>query len=351
MNYTITNRGELDTMSYEELSETMDLMLEEGKGILAADESNGTIGKRFTSIGIDNTEQNRRDYRLLLATTPNLEQHINGVILFEETFEQKDDHGTPISEFFIKKGIVPGIKVDKGLTDLAHTENEKVTQGLDGLTERLLHFKQLGARFAKWRNVYSITDFTPSLTAIKTGAENLARYAAACQTAGIVPIVEPEVLMDGHHPIEHCAEVSEMVLHEVFHALFIHQVELEHMILKPSMVTCGKDVSPFSEPEAIADYTISVFRNNVPAAVPTINFLSGGQTQQQATANLNAINTIGHQPWLLSFSFGRALQEDCLKTWGGKKSNVENAQKALLKRAQLNSRACLGQYQNDMESL
>lgn len=336
-------------MFYEELSSTMEQMLQEGKGILAADESNGTIGKRFASINTENTEQNRRDYRLLLATTPDLEQYINGVILFEETFTQKDDHGTPIPEIFALKGIVPGIKVDKGLVDLAHTENEQVTQGLDGLAERLAHFKQLGAKFAKWRNVYTISEFTPSLTAIKSGAENLARYAAACQAAGIVPIVEPEILMDGEHSIEQCAEVCEMVLHEVFHALFIHQVELEHIILKPSMMTSGKAVKPFSEPDEVADYTISVFRNNVPAAVPTINFLSGGQTPQQATANLNAINTIGDQPWLLSYSFGRALQEDCLTAWAGQAANVDNAQKALLKRARLNSLACIGEYQSDME--
>lgn len=336
-------------MSYEELSATMEQMLQEGKGILAADESNGTIGKRFASINIENNEENRRDYRLLLATTPDLEKYINGVIMFEETFEQTDEHGTPIAKLFADKGIVPGIKVDKGLAELANTEGEKVTQGLDGLTERLQHFKKLGARFAKWRNVYSISDFTPSLTAVKTGAENLARYAAACQAAGIVPIVEPEVLMDGRHSIEHCAEVCEIVLHEVFHALFIHQVELEHIILKPSMVTCGKENTPFSEPDEVADYTISVFRNNVPAAVPTINFLSGGQTPQQATANLNAINSIGHQPWLLSFSYGRALQEDCLAAWGGKKENIASAQEALLKRARLNSAACIGEYKNDME--
>lgn len=336
-------------MSYEELSDTMEKMLHEGKGILAADESNGTIGKRFATINTENTEQNRRDYRLLLATTPDLEQYINGVILFEETFHQKDNQGTPIAELFARKGIVPGIKVDKGLVDLANTENEQVTQGLDGLTERLLEYKNLGAKFAKWRNVYSISDYTPSLTAIKTGAENLARYAAACQSVGIVPIVEPEVLMDGNHSIEHCAEVCEMVLHELFHTLFIHQVELEHIILKPSMVTCGKEVKPFSDPEEVADYSISVFRNNVPAAVPTINFLSGGQTPQQATANLNAMNTIGHQPWLLTFSFGRALQEDCLKVWGGKEANIASAQEALLKRARLNSMACMGEYQSDME--
>lgn len=336
-------------MSYEELSATMEQMLQEGKGILAADESNSTIGKRFASINIENSEENRRDYRLLLATTPKLEDHINGVILFEETFTQTDEHGTPIVKLFADKGIIPGIKVDKGLVDLANTENEKVTQGLDGLAERLAHFKKLGAKFAKWRNVYSISEFTPSLTAVKTGAENLARYAAACQEAGIVPIVEPEVLMDGDHSIEHCAEVCEIVLHELFHALFIHQVELEHIILKPSMVTCGKDNAHFSEPDEIADYTVSVFRNNVPASVPTINFLSGGQTPQQATANLNAINSLGHQPWLLSFSYGRALQEDCLAAWGGKKENIQNAQEALLKRARLNGAACIGEYQGDME--
>lgn len=336
-------------MHYEELSATMQHILQDGKGILAADESNSTIGKRFESINVENNEQNRRDYRLLLATTPDLEQYINGVILFEETLNQKDEHGTPIAELFAKKGIIPGIKVDKGLIDLANTENEKVTQGLDGLTERLLEYKKLGAKFAKWRNVYSISEYTPSLTAIKTGAENLARYAAICQSVGIVPIVEPEVLMDGNHSIEQSAEIAEMVLHELFNALFIHQIELEHIILKPSMVTCGKEVKPFSNAEEVADYTISVFRNNVPAAVPTINFLSGGQTPQQATANLNAINNAGHQPWLLSFSFGRALQEDCLKVWGGKKEHVAKAQEALLKRARLNSLACMGDYQANME--
>lgn len=336
-------------MSYEELSATMEEMLQEGKGILAADESNGTIGKRFASINIENNEGNRRDYRLLLATTPKLEQYINGVILFEETFNQTDEQGTPIAKLFSDKGIIPGIKVDKGLVTLANTEKEQVTQGLDGLPDRLIHFKKLGARFAKWRNVYLISDFTPSLTAVKTGAENLARYAAACQEAGIVPIVEPEIIMDGNHSIEHCAEVCEIVLHEVFHALFIHQVELEHIILKPSMVTSGKEHSPFSSPDEVADYTISVFRNNVPASVPTINFLSGGQSPELATANLNAINSIGDQPWLLTFSYGRALQEDCLAAWAGEKANVSKAQEALLKRARLNSLASIGEYESTME--
>jgi fructose-bisphosphate aldolase class I len=330
-------------MYYDELSATMEQLLQEGKGFLAADESNGTIGKRFETIGVENTEDNRRNYRLLLATTPGLEQYINGVILFEETYTQKDDNGTAIVDLFAQKGIVPGIKVDKGLVELAHSEGEKVTEGLDGLHQRLTHFKNLGAKFAKWRNVYSISDFTPSLTAIKAGAENLARYAAICQSLGIVPIVEPEILMDGDHSIDQCAEVSELVLHELFHALFIHQVELEHIILKPSMVTCGKEVKPFSNPEEIAEYTVQVFRNNVPAAVPSINFLSGGQTPEQATVNLNAINHVGYQPWLLSFSYGRALQEECLQAWGGKADQVTEAQNALLHRAKINSLACIGE--------
>lgn len=331
-------------MYYDELSATMDHLLQDGKGILAADESNGTIGKRFADIGLENTYEHRQDYRLLLATTPELDTYINGVILFEETFQNKDANGKSIVDLFTEQGILPGIKVDKGLVDLANTEDEKVTQGLDGLAERLIEFKNQGAKFAKWRNVFSISDFTPSLTAMKAGAENLARYAASCQAIGIVPIVEPEILMDGDHSIEQCAEASEMVLHELFRSLFIHQVELEHIILKPSMITSGKSVQPFSSPEDIADYTVSVFLNTVPAAVPSINFLSGGQTPEQATANLNAINSTGYQPWTLSFSYGRALQQDCLKAWAGKSANIEKAQAALLNRARLNSLACFGEY-------
>lgn len=336
-------------MYFDELSATIEHLLQDGKGILAADESSGTIGKRFDSIGVENNEANRRDYRLLLATAPHLEDYINGVILFEETFQNKDDSGKTVAQLFTQKGILPGIKVDKGLVELAHTENEKVTQGLDGLTERLVHFKEQGARFAKWRNVYSISDYTPSLTAIKAGAEMLARYAACCQSVGIVPIVEPEVLMDGEHSIERCAEAMEMVFHELFKSLFIHQIELEHMVLKPSMVTSGKNHQPFSSAEDIAEYTLSILRNHVPAAVPTINFLSGGQTPKQATANLCAINSFGYQPWELSFSYGRALQEECLQAWAGKKENVEHAQTVLLNRARLNSLACLGEYTPDME--
>jgi len=335
--------------NHDELISTMEALLVEEKGILAADESAGTIGKRFASIGLENTEQNRRDYRLLLATTPNLGEYINGVILFEETFQHKDDNGKPIAELFSEQGIIPGIKVDKGLVPLAHTEGEKVTRGLDDLEERLQTYKNLGARFAKWRNVYSISELTPSLSAIKAGAEVLARYAASCQMLGIVPIVEPEVLMDGAHSIDQAAEACELVLHELFRALFIHQVDLESMILKPSMVTSGKEFAPFSTPEEVAYYTLSVFRNQVPAAVPSINFLSGGQTPQQATENLNAINSVGFQPWKLSFSYGRALQEDCLKIWQGKQDKVGSAQDALLHRARLNSLASLGEYARELE--
>lgn len=336
-------------MSYEQLDTTMEHLLQEGKGFLAADESTGTIGKRFAAINVENTEDNRQAYRALLAQTEGLEEYIHGVILFAETFDHKTDDGRLISEVFAEKNILPGIKVDQGLVDLANTDNEKIAQGLDGLDARLKTFKDKGAKFAKWRNVYSISDGTPSLTAIKANAEVLARYAAACQQQGIVPIVEPEVLMDGTHSIEHCAEVCEMVLHELFHALFIHQVALEYMILKPSMVTSGKDAKPFSSADDIALYTINVFRNNVPAAVPSINFLSGGQSSEQATQHLNAINSLGAQPWLLSFSYGRALQEDCLKVWQGKAANTAAAQAALLKRARLNSDACFGDYDSGNE--
>jgi fructose-bisphosphate aldolase, class I len=336
-------------MSYEELSSTIEILSQEGKGILAADESLSTIGKRFEAIKVENNEKNRRDYRLLLATTPDLESYINGVILFEETFSNKNAEGQTIPEILAAKGILPGIKVDKGLIPLVNTENEKITQGLDGLPEKLKYFKSKGAKFAKWRNVYVIGEDTPSFGGLRIGADLLAQYAAMCQAEGIVPIVEPEVLMDGDHSIEMCADVCAMVLHEVFSALYIHQVELDFMVLKPSMVTCGKQNKPFSSPEDIAEFTIDVFRHHVPAAVPTINFLSGGQTPQQATMNLQAMNSFDAQPWNLSFSFGRALQDDCLKIWAGKAENVRIAQDALLKRAKLNSLACLGEYSPDLE--
>lgn len=330
--------------NHDDLINTIDHLTQPGKGILAADESTGTIGKRFDSIQIENNEDNRRDYRLLLATTKGLGEYISGVILFEETFSHQNEAGVSIPKLFEEAGIVPGIKVDKGLIPLANTEGEQTTQGLDGLQERLEHFKAQGAKFAKWRNVFSITDYTPSLVAVKANAETLARYAATCQAVGIVPIVEPELLMDGEHTIEHAAEANEVILHEVFNALFLHQVALEAIVLKPSMITSGKSHTPFSTPNEVAEYTLSVFRNQVPAAVPTINFLSGGQTPEQATENLNAMNQIANQPWMLSFSYGRALQEACLKAWGGQASNVEAAQQALLHAAQANSQAVCGEY-------
>lgn len=336
-------------MYTEELAATLDAIVTPGKGILAADESTNTIAKRLNSIDVENTENNRQKYRELLFTTPGLNDYINGVILFEETLGQSTKDGVPFPKLLMDQGIVPGIKVDKGLVELAGTDGEKVTEGLDGLKARLEGYKAQGAKFAKWRNVISISDMKPSLTAVKAGAENLARYASICQSVGIVPMVEPEILIDGPHSIDHCAEVSEIVLHELFHALFVHQVVLESIILKPSMVISGSECSEQSNSEQVAEYTLSIFRNNVPASVPSINFLSGGQTPEQATENLHAINDYDVQPWNLSFSYGRALQEPCLKTWAGKDENIEAAQAALLKRARLNSAASVAEYNADME--
>ena len=336
-------------MFTEELAATIEALVTPGKGILAADESTNTIGKRLKTINVENTEENRKKYRDLLFTTPGLNNYINGVILFEETLGQTSKDGTPFAKLLMNQGIVPGIKVDKGLVELAGTDGEKVTEGLDGLKQRLKGYKAQGARFAKWRNVISISDTQPTLTTIKAGAENLARYAAICQSVGIVPIVEPEILINGPHDIDQCSEISEIVLHELFHTLFIHQVILEGVILKPSMVISGSECPEQSTAEEIAEYTLSIFRNNVPASVPSINFLSGGQTPEQATINLNAINDFDVQPWNLSFSYGRALQEHCLKAWAGKDENIEAAQAALLKRARLNAAASVAEYQPEME--
>jgi fructose-bisphosphate aldolase, class I len=313
------------------------------KGILAADESTGTIKKRFDSINVESTEENRRAYRELLFATPELEKYISGVILFEETLGQKTADGTPFPEFLAKKGIVPGIKVDKGLIPSESSPEEKVTQGLDGLPERLAEYKKMGARFAKWRVVFDISDTHPSRIIIKTNACLLARYAAICQNQGIVPIVEPEILMDGNHSLEDCSIVTEKVLHAVFNALFKHKVALEFIILKPNMVIAGKDCNPQPSIEEAAKETVKILRRTVPAAVPTINFLSGGQSDEVATQHLNAINKIGKQPWYISFSYGRALQAPCLQAWQGKKENVEAAQKILLKRSELNGAAALGE--------
>lgn len=336
-------------MSKQELQTTINDLISNGKGILAADESLGTIGKRFQTIQVENTATNREQYRGLLSTTSDLSNYITGVILFEETLTQKANCSTLIPQTLADNNIVPGIKVDKGLISLSNCPDEKITQGLDGLAERLQAYKEQGARFAKWRNVYIISKNTPSMTAMRTNAEVLARYAAICQENGIVPIVEPEVLMDGNHTIEQCTEATEAVLYYVFAALYIHKISLEHILLKPNMVLPGKDCPEQSNAHTIAETTIQVLRRHVPAAVPSINFLSGGQSPQQATENLNEINRLGPQPWYLSFSYGRALQEPCLKAWQGQKNCVEQAQLALAKRAYLNGAATTGKYQAKME--
>lgn len=338
----------------QELKNTVQRIIERGRGILAADESFNTIGKRFASIQIENTEENRRAYRDLLFTTKNLGEYVSAVILYEETLMQKAKNGKTFSEILENQGIVPGIKVDKGLIPLISLSNsrdeENVTQGLDGLSERLTEYKRLGARFAKWRAVFNIDEHRPSILAIKTNADLLARYAAICQASGIVPIVEPELLMDGNHTIERCESATEHVLHSVFHALHRHHVQLESMILKPSMITNGKECSKHANSDEIAHATIRVLLRTVPAAVPSINFLSGGQSPEFATANLNAMNAhYPNAPWNLSFSYGRALQEPALKAWLGKQENVLKAQEALYKRAKLNAFACRGEYQANME--
>ncbi len=333
-----------------ELEATIHDMVQSGKGILAADESAPTIAKRFAAIDAESTEEHRRSYRSLLFTTAGLNEFVSGVILFEETLTQRSDDGTPLPEVLAKQGIVPGIKVDKGLKPLANAAGDKITQGLDGLAERLQTYKTQGARFAKWREVYPISENNPTALGLEANAEMLARYAAICQAEGFVPIVEPEVLIDGDHSIERSAEVIETVLHAVFHALHRHKVILECIVLKPSMVTPGKDLADRASPEQVAEATIKVFRRAVPAAVPGINFLSGGQTPEEATANLNAMNAMfPDAPWELSFSFGRALQEPALKAWLGKTENAAATQKALYQRALLNGAARFGKYTASME--
>jgi len=335
----------------QELQNTIEQMVQSGKGILAADESLPTIAKRFAPIGVESTAENHRAYRALLFSAPGIEDYISGVIEFEETLAQTADDGTPLPEVLARRGIVPGIKVDKGKGPLALSPGDLITYGLDGLAERLQQYKQQGARFAKWREVYTIGEHNPSPLGVSANAEMLARYAAVCQTQGIVPIVEPEVLMDGDHTLARCAEVTEVVQKEIFHALHRHHVSLEHILLKPNMVVSGKDCDEQTNAEAVAAATVRVLRRCVPAAVPSINFLSGGLSPEQATANLNAINAgFPLEPWLLSFSYGRALQQPVLQAWQGKAENVPAAQQALLKRARLNGAAQRGEYQPDMES-
>ena len=334
----------------ERLQSTINDVVQDGRGILAADESAATIAKRFQAIGVEATEENRRAYRSLLLTTPGLGDYISGVILFEETLTQRTDAGARLPLVAWDNKIVPGIKVDKGKIPLALSSGDSITEGLDGLAIRLRAYREQGARFAKWREVYSITDWSPSRLGIKANADVLARYASVCQEEGFVPIVEPEVLMDGGHDIERCAEVTEAVLHSVFHALHRHRVSLEHMLLKPNMVIPGAD-QPKAMPADIAIATITVLRRTVPAAVPSINFLSGGQEPEEATANLNALNQLAQRaPWKLSISYGRALQQPALRAWLGQAQNVDLAQTVLLKRARLNSLAMRGRYSPEMET-
>jgi fructose-bisphosphate aldolase, class I len=321
------------------------------RGILAADESTGTIQKRFSTIDVESTEENRRSYRNLLFTTPGLEEFIGGVILFDETIRQAADDGTPFADLLADKGVVPGIKVDTGAKSLAGAAGETVTEGLDGLRERLEEYHELGARFAKWRAVITIGDGIPTGNCVHANAHALARYAALSQEAGIVPIVEPEVLMDADNTIERCHEVTSHTLHALYGELGRAGVDLEGTLLKPNMVISGKGCPVQADAGQIAELTLDCFRRHVPAAVPGIVFLSGGQSEVEATANLNAINRHAASPWPLSFSYGRALQASALQAWRGEPDNVEAAQAAFLHRARCNAAAVGGGYSSDLEAL
>jgi len=334
-----------------DLHATAQEIVADNRGILAADESSGTIEKRFDSIGLDSTEENRRAYRDMLFTTPSLEEWVSGVILFDETIRQSSADGTPFPELLSSRGMIPGIKVDTGAKDLAGAPGEKVTEGLDGLRERLEKYRGLGARFAKWRAVITIGDGIPTDYCLRTNAHALARYAALCQEQGLVPIVEPEVLMDADNDIETCYDATSRTLNHVFRELFEQRVDLRGMLLKPNMVMSGKGSSTQASAEEVAEWTIRCFGDHVPAAVPGIVFLSGGQSDQQASENLNAINQLGDQPWVLSFSYGRALQAPALAAWNGDGANVEAGQAQLALRARCNSAAVAGRYSAEMEEL
>ena len=331
-------------MNSDVLRATASALVAPGKGILAADESSGTIQKRFDSIGVESTEGNRRTYRELLFTSPHIEESISGVILYDETIRQRASDGRPLSEVLSSQGVIPGIKVDKGAHPLPGCSGESVTEGLDGLRERLAEYSQLGARFAKWRAVIAIDDVLPSLRCIEANAHALARYAALCQEADLVPIVEPEVLMDGAHTIDRCEEVTTQVLHLHYHALHQHGVELEGTLLKPNMVIPGKASGTTATPEEVAAASIRTYNRSVPAAVPGIVFLSGGQSPEEATLNLNAMNAMGAHPWELSFSYGRALQQPVLQAWMGESVNHDGAQQAFLNVSRANSQARYGTF-------
>ncbi|MDQ3955595.1 MAG: fructose-bisphosphate aldolase class I [Actinomycetota bacterium] len=336
-------------MSASELRTTAQALVAEGKGILAADESFPTIEKRFKSIEIESNEENRRAYRDMLFGTPELENYISGVILFDETIHQSDSNDTPFPEVMQTKGVIPGIKVDAGAKDLALFPGEKVTEGLDGLRGRLEEYYKLGARFTKWRAVITIGDGLPTDFCIDANAHALARFAALSQEQGLVPIVEPEVLMDGDHDIDRCADATERTLSALFRDLERHKVSLPGALLKTNMVLSGKEASDQAGVEEVARRTVEVLTKTVPSDIPGIVFLSGGQTDELSTAHLNAMNQLGGHPWELSFSYGRALQAPSLKAWKGEPSNVEAGQKALLHRAKLNGAARSGKYSPDME--
>ena len=337
-------------MSKQALESVAQAMVARGKGILAADESMGTIKRRFDSIKIESNENNRRAYREMLFATNGVEEAISGVILFDETIRTKTSDGTPFPELLAKKSIIPGIKVDKGPVDLPGFPGEVVTEGLDGLRGRLKEYKELGAKFAKWRAVITIGDGIPTYTCLQANGHALARYAALCQEAEIVPIVEPEVLLDGNHTIEQSQEVAEKTLKVTFNELFLQRVHLEGMILKPSMVVSGKDNPRQAGVEEVAQRTIQCLKRTVPAAVPGIAFLSGGQSAVSATEHLNAMNKLGPHPWQVSFSYARALQDPALKAWKGEAGNVTTAQRIFYHRAKMNSAARSGSYTSQMES-
>ncbi len=335
----------------QQLEQTATAMVAQGKGILAIDESFPTIEKRFKSIGIESTEENRRAYRDLLITNPGSADYISGMILFDETIRQATSDGTPFSKALIDQGIMPGIKVDMGAKDMAGHPGEKITEGLDGLRDRLAEYAGLGARFAKWRAVITIGNGIPSDACIHANAHALARYAALCQEAGIVPMVEPETLMDADNSIDVCYDVTEKTLNSLFSELTSQDVAIEHTILKVNMVISGKQCPDQAGVEEVAEKTVKCLKATVPSALPGIVFLSGGQSTELATAHLNAMNAANPDlPWPLSFSYGRALQEPCLNAWGGKTENVQAAQQALLHREKCNSLACSGKYSEDMEN-
>lgn len=337
-------------MSANDLSAVAKAMVAPGKGVLAADESTATIGKRFAALGIESTEENRRAYRDMLLSTEGLSEFVSGVILYDETIRQSSADGTPFPEVLAKRGILPGIKVDTGAKDLAGAPGEQITEGLDGLRERVAEYVALGAKFAKWRAVITIGEGIPSTYCINANAHALARYAALCQEGGLVPIVEPEVLMDADNTIERCFEVTVAAQQAVFAALEEQRVALEGMILKPNMVIAGKKCAEQSSVDQVAEMTVRCLRQTVPEAVPGIAFLSGGQSAELATEHLNAMNALGPHPWTLSFSYGRALQDPALKAWKGEVANAEGGQSALYHRSRCNSLASTGGYSKELET-